>query len=238
MQTAMSTPFRFKQFSIVQDRCAMKVNTDGVLLGAWADVDGAKTILDIGTGTGVIALMMAQRNPAAIIDAIDIDADAFAQAGENFLDSLWSERLYAYHISLQNYFPDKKYDLIISNPPYFVDDYKTDNHQRNIAKHSVSLSYKELVSGLNRLLSDHGGAFLVLPAFNLQLFESLALAENLFITKLTEVIAVEGKSPYLVLIRLGREQKGYSQSSIVIQNEEGIFTNEYKGLTKEFYLKF
>lgn len=234
----MSIPFRFKQFSVAQDRCAMKVNTDGVLLGAWADVSEAKTILDIGTGTGVIALMMAQRNPAAIIDAIDIDAYAFAQTGENFLDSLWSERLYAYHISLQNYSPEKKYDLIISNPPYFVDDYKTDSHRRNIAKHSISLSYKELVSGINRLLSGPGEAFVVLPAFNLQLFESLALGENLFITKLTEVIAVEGKSPYLVLIKLSREQKEYSKSSIVIQNEEGVSTDEYKALTKAFYLKF
>jgi len=196
-------PFRFKEFSVAQEKCAMKVNTDGVLLGAWADVDGAETILDIGTGTGVIALMMAQRNTAAIIDAIDIDADAFAQAGENFPDSLWNERLYAHHISLQDYFPAKKYDLIISNPPYFVDDFKTEDHQKNIAKHSLSLSYQELVSGINRLLSDAGSATLVLPVFNLQLFESLASEQKLFVVKLTEVIAVEGKSPYLVLIKTG-----------------------------------
>ena len=216
----------------------MKVNTDGVLLGAWTDVDGAEAILDIGTGTGVIALMMAQRNAAAIIDAIDIDADAFAQANENFTSSQWHDRLCAYHTSLQNYFPDKKYDFIISNPPYFVDDYKTEDHQRNIAKHSISLSYQELVSGISHLLSDNGSAALVLPAFNLQLFESLASEQKLFVTKLTEVIAVKGKSPYLVLIKLGRKQIKYSKSSIVIQNEEGIFTNEYKGLTKDFYLKF
>ena len=231
-------PFRFKEFSVAQEKCAMKVNTDGVLLGAWADVDGAETILDIGTGTGVIALMMAQRNTAAIIDAIDIDADAFAQAGENFLNSTWGERLYAHHTSLQDYFPAKKYDLIISNPPYFVDDFKTEDHQKNIAKHSLSLSYQELVSGINRLLSDAGSATLVLPVFNLQLFESLASEQKLFVVKLTEVIAVEGKSPYLVLIKLGRRQMEYSKDRIVIQNEEGIFTNEYKELTKEFYLKF
>ena len=216
----------------------MKVNTDGVLLGAWADVSGAENILDIGTGTGVIALMMAQRNPTAIVDAIDIDTDAFAQAGENFLDSKWSERLCAHHVSLQSYCHERKYDLIISNPPYFVDDYKTDDHQRNIAKHSISLSYKELISGINRLLSEPGSAFLVLPAFNLPLFESLAEEGNLFITKLTEVVAVNGKPPYLVLIKSGRQKKKYSKDSIVIQNEEGIFTDEYKSLTKDFYLKF
>ena len=216
----------------------MKVNTDGVLLGAWADLDDAESILDIGTGTGVIALMMAQRNAAAIIDAIDIDADAFAQAGENFLNSRWSERLYAHHTSLQNYFSDKKYDLIISNPPYFIDDFKTEDHQRNIAKHSISLSYQELITGINRLLSDTGSASFVLPAFNLPLFESLASMEKLFVTKLTEVIAVEGKSPYLALVKLGRKQEEYSKDCIVIQNEEGVFTNEYKLLTKDFYLKF
>ena len=231
-------PFRFKQFSVAQGKCAMKVNTDGVLLGAWADMDGAKTILDIGTGTGVIALMMAQRNGAAIIDAIDIDRDAFTQSGENFLNSLWSQRLYAHHISLQDYFPQKKYDLIISNPPYFVDDFKTEDRQRNIAKHSISLSYQELISGISRLLSDTGSASLVLPAFNLPLFKSLALEEKLFVVKLTEVIAVEGKPPYLVLIKLGRQQMEYSKYNIVIQNEAGAFTNEYKALTKEFYLKF
>ena len=234
----MSTPFRFKQFSLSQDWCAMKVNTDGVLLGAWADVNGATNILDIGTGTGVIALMMAQRNPEASIDAIEIDADAFAQAGENFLDSLWSERLYAYHISLQDFNPQKRYDLIISNPPYFVDDYKTENHQKNIAKHSVSLSYEELISGIDRLLSSSGDAFLVLPAFNLQLLESFASDKKLFITKVTEVVAIEGKAPYLVLIRLNREKRDYLKSTIVIQNKDGLFTDEYKSLTKEFYLKF
>ena len=133
-------PFRFKQFSVAHDRCAMKVNTDGVLLGAWTDVDDARAILDIGTGTGVIALMMAQRRAAAIIDAIDIDESAFGQASENFLNSMWSDRLYTHNISLQEYFPAKKYDLIISNPPYFIDDYKTESHQKNIAKHSVSYS--------------------------------------------------------------------------------------------------
>ncbi len=231
-------PFRFKQFHVAQEKCAMKVNTDGVLLGAWADLNCAGNILDIGTGTGVIALMMAQRNAAAIIDAIDIDADAFAQAGENFLNSLWSDRLFAHHTSLQDYFPAKKYDLIISNPPYFVDDFKTEDHQRNIAKHSISLSYQELITGISRLLSDTGSASLVLPAFNLHLFESMALEQKLFIVKLTEVIAVEGKSPYLVLIKLGRQQMEYSKDSITIQSEEGFFSQEYMALTKDFYLKF
>ncbi len=231
-------PIRFKHFSVAQDRCAMKVNTDGVLLGAWADAESAETILDIGTGTGVIALMMAQRNAAANIDAIDIDEDAYAQAAENFRSSIWSERMNAYHISLQGYLPAKKYDLIVSNPPYFIDDYKADDHQKNIAKHSISLSYQDLIAGIGRLLSENGKAAIVLPLFNLGLFESLASEQRLFIIKCTEVIAVEGKSPYLVLIQLGRHQAEYSKDRIVIQNEVGLFTSEYRELTKDFYLKF
>jgi len=216
----------------------MKVNTDGVLLGAWADVGVAKAILDIGTGTGVIALMMAQRNAEAIIDAIDIDEDAFAQARDNFQNSIWSKRLYAHHVSLQDYCPAERYDLIISNPPYFIDDSKTEDHQKNIAKHSISLSYKELIAGISRLLADGGGAFLVLPAFNLPLFENLAAEEKLFIANLAEVIAVDGKAPYLALIKLAREKKDDVKDTLVIQNEEGIFTKEYKEMTKDFYLKF
>ena len=231
-------PFRFKQFSVAQGKCAMRVNTDGVLLGAWADAGTAEKILDIGTGTGVIALMMAQKNTSATIDAIDIDETAFEQAKENFTQSSWAERLQAYHSSLQDFSPDKRYDLIISNPPYFIDDYKTDNHQKNIAKHSISLSYKELMTGISRLLSNRGEADLVLPIFNLPLFESLASQENLFITKLTEVIAVEGKEPYLALIKLSSRKMEFSKNSIAIQNSAGEFSDEYRALTKDFYLRF
>ena len=231
-------PFHFKQFAVAQGKCAMKVNTDGVLLGAWAEIGKAKNILDIGTGTGVIALMMAQKNQTAMIDAIDIDKDAFAQAGENFLGSLWSKRLFAYHVSLQNYSPDRQYDLIITNPPYFIDDFKTEDHQKNIAKHSITLSYEELIIGIARLLSAEGEAYMVLPIFNLPLFESMAMNKKLFVVKLTEVIAVEGKSPYLVLIKLARSQKEYIKDCMIIQNAENLYTQQYKTLTKDFYLKF
>ena len=235
-----SPPFRFKQFSVAHDKCAMKVNTDGVLLGAWADVDEARTILDIGTGTGVIALMMAQRTIGAFIYAIDIDKDACIQAGENFskTDSEWCIRLSIECIALQDYFPDQKFDLIISNPPYFIDDYKAENHQKNIAKHSIALSYQDLISGISRLIADNGIASIVLPVFNLELFESLALAHGLFVVKLTEVVAVEGKQPYLALIKLAKQKQNYSKDTFTIQNEDGIFTGEYKSLTKDFYLKF
>ena len=231
-------PFLFKQFAVAHDKCAMKVNTDGVLLGAWADVSRATRILDIGTGTGVIALMMAQKNATASIDAIDIDESACEQAKENFSQSPWADRLHVHHCKLQKYTASPKYGLIISNPPYFVDDYKTEDHQKNIAKHSVSLTYKELLSGIQSLLSDNGAAFLVLPVFNVPLLESLAVGEGLYISHLTEVTAVKGKAPYLALIELSRIPGSGIKTSLLIQQADGCFTEEYKSLTRDFYLKF
>ena len=230
--------FRFKQFDVAHDQCAMKVNTDGVLLGAWAEVNDAKSILDIGTGTGVIALMLAQRNSEAIIDAIDIDKDACKQARENFKQSKWSEQLNVFHSPLQGFTPGKKYDAIISNPPYFIDDFKTGNPQKDIAKHSVALSYGQLIVGISQLLSEEGKVFLVLPSFQYSKIETIAGRENLFITKAAEVIAVEGKPPYLLLVQLERSKKQFSKERVTIQNSDGNFTDEYKLLTKEFYLKF
>jgi len=230
--------FRFKQFSVRHDKCAMRVNTDGVLLGAWQNVEGAKGILDIGTGTGVLALMMAQRNDHAIIDAIDIDKGACEQAQENFSNSPWSGRLTSIHSSLQNYKPDKRYDLIISNPPYFIADLQSLNHKKNIARHGVELSYEALIVNVDRLLSDEGRVLVVIPAFNLAAFEALANAQNLFVNKMTEVNATGEKAPYIVLLELARTEKELVKGAIQIQGSGGEFTEEYKMLTKDFYLKF
>ena len=226
--------FRFKQFSVAHDKCAMKVNTDGVLLGAWTDPDGAKQILDIGTGTGVIALVLAQKTPGAKIDAIDIDEGAALQAKENFAASPWSDRLHAIHSSLQNYTTDKKYDLIISNPPYFVNDY---NPGMNIAKHTLTLSHTELVSGINRLLTGTGTAMITLPAFRIPKFTLLLQNEKLFITHITEVSSIQGKPPYLALVELGRTEQNHSKTSIAIWTESGKFTSGYRARTQDFYLK-
>lgn len=233
-----SSVFKFKNFSVVQNKCAMKVNTDGVLLGAWTNAESATSILDIGTGTGVIALMMAQKNSTALIDAIDIDEDSYLQAKENFSNTVWCKRLNAHFTSLQNFNPSKKYDLIISNPPYFRNDLKTPNAQKNIAKHSAALSYEELLSGVNHLLSEDGKAFLVIPSFNYNVLTSIAEKENLFTANALEVIAVTDKNPYLILVELRRTVQTIFKNSIVIKDTEGNFTPEYIKLTKEFYLKF
>ncbi len=246
------TPFRFKQFAVAHDKCAMKVNTDGVLLGAWADVSNASRILDIGTGTGVIALMMAQRNTEALIDAIDIDEGAYHQASENFEQSPWADRLQAIHTPLQQFmfvqrpaagaqvgtFATEGYDLIISNPPYFVDDFKSGKPLKDIARHGLTLNYVDLLAGIDKLLAPTGIACVVLPVFNFGLLQDVAARHKLFVNRLTEVTAVDGKPPYLALIQLQRGEKPIEKTTLCIQNVQGGFTEHYKTLTREFYLKF
>ncbi len=216
----------------------MKVNTDGVLLGAWANGRGASRILDIGTGTGVIALMLAQQNHEAKIIAIDIDENAYQQARENFAASLWNKNLEAQHCGLQNFSTETKFDLIISNPPYFIQDYKTEDEAKNIAKHSTALTYDELLEEINVLLSSDGKAFLIVPIFNLPLLQTKAESLELYTTQLTEVTAIEGKLPYVVLIKLERERREVVKSQLLIQKLNAEFTQEYKELTKKYYLKF
>lgn len=241
-------PFRFKQFTVAHDKCAMKVNTDGVLLGAWVAwrlTAGKpavelhhvpKQILDIGTGTGVLALMLAQNFHQSVVDAIDIDEAAYLQASENFEASNWRSTLKAHHSPLQNFFPEKKYNIIISNPPYFVNDLKGIIEQKNIAKHTITLNYEELILNCTRLLNEQGKLFLSIPAFNVELIQSLAQKQTLFITQKTLVKSIEGKEPYLSLLCLEATKKDATEESITIQQLSGGFTNEYKMLTGDYYL--
>lgn len=220
----------------------MKVNTDGVLLGAWAvsrriDSNPIRA-LDIGTGTGVIAVMMAQNFCTAQIDAIDIDAGAYRQAKENFENSPWANRLSAVYAPLQDYKPTYQYDIVISNPPYFVDDYKTGNTQKDLAKHSTALTYADLVNGIKRLLSSSGSAFVVIPIFNVEVLEPLANGAGLYVTAMAEVTAVQGKNPYLALMQLRWERSPFEKETITIQHPSVEFTAQYKAITKDYYLKF
>lgn len=155
--------FRFKQFAVRQDRCPMKVGTDGVLLGAWAEVrPGDRRMLDVGTGTGLIALMLAQRS-AAWITAVDIDVECATQAAENFAASPWADRLDAVSVAVQRYDPVEKFDLIVSNPPYYVDSLLSPDEGRNTARHAAGLPFGELAAAVVRLLSPGGRFALVLP---------------------------------------------------------------------------
>lgn len=234
----MSQPFRFKQFSIAHDKCAMKVNTDGVLLGAWTQVADARHILDIGTGTGVIALMLAQRTGEAKITAIDIDQDAYEQARDNALASPWVDRVSVLHTSLQDMTDAALFDLIVTNPPYFINDYISDDMQRNVARHSGTLSYAELLAGIDRLLTAGGRACVILPSFNVEALLLMAAEKGLYLVKRTDVIAVSGRDPYVSMIALSRNHTPAQRDTLTIQNESGAYTDEYRHLTRDFYLKF
>lgn len=215
----------------------MKVNTDGVLLGAWADVSEAKTALDIGTGTGVIALQMGQKNEHVLIDAIEIDARASEEAKWNFENSPFANRLTIFTTALQRFSAEKKYDVIISNPPYFVDDLKPENQQKLNAKHTVSLSYEELIFHSAKLLTENGKFFVVIPAFNADLFCHLASTQDLFPSQHCRVSARSEKPAYLSLLCFEKTRTICQESTLVIQNSDNTFTREYVALTKAFYLR-
>ena len=158
--------FKFKHFAIDQDRCAMKIGTDSVLLGAWAALDANPySILDIGAGTGVLALMLAQRSGSELIDAIEIDDDAYEQCVDNFESSPWGDRLFCYHASLEEFVNeiDDTYDLIISNPPFYSDTYKSDNVQRDLARFVDAMPFRELIESVSKLLSPQGQFSVIIP---------------------------------------------------------------------------
>jgi tRNA1Val (adenine37-N6)-methyltransferase len=232
--------FAFKQFKIRQDKCAMKVGTDAVLLGSWVNTTNANTILDIGTGTGIIALMLAQRSNA-IIDAIDIDENAFLQANENVGASKWKEHIRVHHISLQQFsqeHPDK-FDLIVSNPPYFVDSSKASEASRSNARHTDQLPYHHLLNGVLSLLNPQGKFYVILPTKESEQFRDLAEENKLFLTKLTRVITRTDKPEKRWLMRFEFTRKSFSEDSITIEADaRHSYTDEYKELTKEYYLGF
>lgn len=232
--------FAFKQFKINQDKCAMKVGTDAVLLGSWVNASNSKTILDIGTGTGIIALMLAQKSGARI-DAIDIDTNAFEQARENINCCDWKDRITALHISLQQFTLEntQKYDLIVSNPPYFVDSSKAIEESRSNARHTDQLGYNELLDGVLNLLNPNGKFYIILPTKEGESFRELAEENKFYLTKLTRVITRADKPEKRLLMRFEFIRRTFSESSIVIEKDERhSYTDEYKELTKDYYLAF
>lgn len=236
----MANPyFQFKQFTIRHDKCAMKVGTDGVLLGAWADTSGCQSILDVGTGTGLISLMLAQRSTAKI-DAIDIDAGACLQAEENALASPFAGRIDVTHTSLAGYSATctKQYDLIVSNPPYFIDSLKCPDQQRNTARHTDTLPLQELLHDCRPLLAPGGHIALILPYDQKDQLETFIQNECLFLTKETEVIPIPGAIPKRLLVELATEPVAtteYNQLTIEVSRHQ--YTDDYICLTRDFYLK-
>ena len=228
--------FTFRQFHIEQDKCAMKVGTDGVLLGSWAK--GGKRILDIGTGTGLIALMMAQRFPDANIDAIEIDENAVIQATENVLRSPFAKQIAVKHCSLQTYSETKeKYDSIICNPPYFVDSLKNNDNNRTVARHTDTLPFNELIKCAYQLLTPNGHFSLVLPVESYRLLEPEAILNGFSVIKKVLVKTTPSKQPKRILVELGKVPDEYFSTTEYLQDGAGNKSEWYKEITKEFYLK-
>lgn len=229
--------FEFQHFTIYHDKCAMKVGTDGVLLGAWADVANATSALDIGTGTGLIALMLAQRNRLMTIDAIDIDIEATVQATENIERTYFSSQIKVSHTSLQNLITDKKYDLIVSNPPFFVDSLESPDIQRTLARHTKSLSAIELIDSASRLISNVGRLCLIYPFEYKDDLLRVGKEYNLYTTRITNVYPTLKSNPKRILIELSKIQKTISENDLIIEYERHQYSPEFSQLVKEFYLK-
>jgi tRNA1Val (adenine37-N6)-methyltransferase len=216
----------------------MKVGTDGVLLGAWVLVHQARQILDIGTGTGLIALMMAQKSDDATIDAIEIDENAALQATENFQMSDWSKRLHSIQTSIQSFSTStsKKYDLIVSNPPYFMGAHPAPIEARNVARHmDEHLSIEELVDCVKTLLADGGRFCTILPQVEGARFLLYAKQNGLYPSRITRVITKTGKTEKRLLMEFSRTEKKTLEDDIILQDESGQYTTEYRELTTEFY---
>lgn len=233
-------PFHFKQFTVNQDKTAMKVGTDGVLLGTWTSLkNNPYSILDIGTGTGLIALQLAQRSDAEIIDALEINDNAFEQAVENFEQSDWSDRLFCYHASLKEFNNeiDDKYDLIVSNPPFYTDKFESNNNSRNAARFTSSLPFEELILSVSKLLNADGEFSVIIPYKEETNFISLASECNLFPTRICNVRGNVNSTIKRSLITFTFHKTKTLVSELTIEIKRHQYTNAYIDLVKDFYVK-
>ena len=233
--------FVFKQFNIQQDKCAMKVGTDAVLLGAWVKTNVIKSILDIGTGTGIIAIMLAQKSDAQI-DAIDIELSAYEQAKENARFCKWNDRINVYHSSLQDYAlnANHTYDLIVTNPPYFIHSSKSNEEERTHARHNDLLPFEELINCVVKMLDKKGRFCVILPNKEASIFRTIANTKGLHLSNLTRVhTKVNQDTEKRHLMQFEFESSSFSENSIVIEKDERHeYTDEYKALTKDYYINF
>ena len=236
----MST-FNFKKFSVNQDKCAMKIGTDGVLLGAWCPVDNNPfSVLDIGAGTGILSLMLAQRSNAEQIDSLEIDEEAYEECVENFENSPWSDRLFCFHASLDEFIeePEDEYDIIISNPPFYSEDYKSDNSQRDLARFQDALPFEDLVEAADLLLSENGIFAVIIPFKEEERFIDLCTEVELFPVKVTRIKGSHTTPIVRSLLAFKRyELSVLTADELVIEINRHEYTDEYINLTKDFYLK-
>lgn len=234
--------FKFKHFEIKQDQCAMKVGTDSVILGAWTDVEYAKKALDIGTGTGLLALMLAQRSSTLNIDAVEIEGKSAMQATSNFLSSKFSSRIQSFEISFSDHCRNLKkplYDLIICNPPYFSSSLRAPEKERSLARHDDTLSLEELFEGVARILLPDGKMSIVLPADLKEKLSGIAAEYDLFPLRVLNIKPTPEKKEKRVCLEYGFQVENCWEETLII--EEGgrhIYSEAYIDLTKAFYLEF
>ena len=230
--------FSFKQFTIYQDRCAFKVGTDGVLLGACADVSGVKNILDIGTGTGLIALMLAQRSEADIV-AIEPDEDSFRQACSNVDLSKWKERIRVFNKTLQDFDPETPgFDLIVSNPPFFSDSLKNPDQVKATARHNDALKNEDLLKGVNGLLATGGRFQVIMPYAEGLVLIAEAQEHGLYCNNMLKIKPLPTSEIRRLILTFSKKKQKVSEKFLTIEHgARHEFTEEYKNLTKDFYLK-
>lgn len=229
--------FKFKQFEIQQVKTAMKVNTDGVLLGACVLIDNSKTILDVGTGTGVIALMIAQKFADADILSVEIDKDAALEAKFNVQNSQWNDRIKVINddflIFAKNF--AQKIDLIVSNPPFFENQLVSEDSKKLLARHTLSLPFAKFIKCVSKLLSDNGRFYVILP-FNLhQNFVSLCNENNLFISSKLNIFPTENKPANRIILSFSKQKEQFNEQNLFIR-KNGKYSDEYLELTSDFYL--
>lgn len=237
----MSDVFKFKHFDICQDKCAMKVNTDAIILGAWSDLDGKKHVLDIGTGTGIIAIMLAQRNASITALGIEVDEMAFQQATANMVNAPYHDRLRCTHQSIQDYARDSslKFDLIVSNPPFFSGGTFSLNENKAQVRHTIKLSHSDLLYSVQSLIDVEGHFDLILPYIEGLRFIEMASKYDFYPVKVTQVKPLIDKKIERLLIRLGAKYKGdCTNDELIIYRTltANDYTDQMADLTRNFYL--
>lgn len=234
----MGSVFRFKQFEVDQSGCAMKINTDGVLLAAMVTSKAPKQILDIGTGTGVIALMLAQRFPQAQIEAVEIDEQASATAAKNFQLSVFADRLKANPIAIEQYHPSAQFDLIVSNPPFFVNDLKNAEEKKGIARHTNEVFFDELIAKVAAILSEDGQFWFVLPIKQAELLVKKGREHGLFEQQMIHLHSDQTKPEFRRIVSLGSAKTELKTKRFYIYEAEKIYTKAYQELLKDFFLGY
>ncbi|UKT62166.1 tRNA1(Val) (adenine(37)-N6)-methyltransferase [Pedobacter mucosus] len=230
--------FRFKQFEVDQIGCAMKINTDGVLVGAMAQHSSPKNILDIGTGTGVIALMLAQRFPNANVEAVEIDDQAAETARKNFDNSIFADRLTIENIAFEQYDSNKKFDLIVSNPPFFVNDLKSEEIRKGIARHATENFFEMLIKKSNDILNDSGKLWFILPIKQANEVIKFASTYKLELSERIHIHSDLNKPTFRQMICLSRQKENLLERDFYLYESFQNHAQEYKMLLKEFFLAF